>query len=64
MSETPSLSPSDLPRFALDRAERGSLIVAGVLLTGVGFAPQFGGPGYESALAGGLILPSIAAIAK
>ena len=45
------------------RAERIALGIAGVLLAGVGFAPQFGGPGYESALAGGLILPSIAAIA-
>lgn len=38
-------------------------VVAGLLAVAVGFVPQFGGPGYESALAGGLILPSIAAIA-
>jgi tetratricopeptide (TPR) repeat protein len=38
--------------------------VALVLLAAVGFAPQFGGPGYESALAGGLLLPSAAAIAS
>jgi tetratricopeptide (TPR) repeat protein len=45
------------------REELVGLVVAGLLLIGVGFAPQFGGPGYESALAGGLILPSIAAVA-
>jgi tetratricopeptide (TPR) repeat protein len=39
------------------------VLVAALLLAGIGFAPQFGGPGYESALAGGLVLPSIAAIA-
>jgi len=37
-------------------------VVAGVLLTAIGFVPQFGGPGYESALAAGLVLPSVAAI--
>jgi hypothetical protein len=44
------------------RAEQGALGVAALLLIGIGFAPQFGGPGYESALAGGLVLPSAAAI--
>lgn len=44
------------------RAEQGALGVAVLLLSGIGFAPQFGGPGYESALAGGLVLPSAAAI--
>ena len=44
------------------RAEQGALAVAGLLLLGIGFAPQFGGPGYESALAGGLVLPTCAAI--
>jgi hypothetical protein len=42
--------------------ERGTLLVVAVLLGAVGFAPQFGGPGYESALAAGLVLPSAAAI--
>jgi tetratricopeptide (TPR) repeat protein len=37
--------------------------VAGALLIAIGFAPQFGGPGYESSLAGGLVLPSVAAVA-
>ena len=40
-----------------------ALAVASLLLVATGFLPQFGGPGYESALAGGLILPSVAAIA-
>jgi hypothetical protein len=37
--------------------------VAGALLLGIGFLPLFGGPGYEHALASGLILPGAAAIA-
>ncbi len=45
------------------RAEQVALGIAGVLLAASGFIPQFGGPGYESALAGGLILPSAVAIA-
>lgn len=44
------------------RSERVALAIAVVLLGAVGFAPQFGGPGYESALAAGLCLPSIAAL--
>jgi tetratricopeptide (TPR) repeat protein len=41
---------------------RGLAIAAGILAI-VGFLPQFGGPGYESALAGGLVLPSAVAVA-
>jgi len=52
-----------VPRVLSSRVERGALVVAGVLLIAIGFIPQFGGPGYESALAGGLVLPSVAAIA-
>ena len=52
-----------LPRLLGSRVERVALLVAAVMEIAVGFIPQFGGPGYESALAGGLILPSIAAIA-
>jgi tetratricopeptide (TPR) repeat protein len=33
------------------------------LLGGIGFLPLFGGPGYEAALAAGLVLPSAAAVA-
>jgi tetratricopeptide (TPR) repeat protein len=56
------VSSTDLPRLLSSRAERVALLVAFTLLVAVGFIPQFGGPGYESALAGGLILPSTAAI--
>jgi hypothetical protein len=34
-----------------------------VLLGGIGFLPLFGGPGYEASVAGGIVLPSTAAIA-
>jgi hypothetical protein len=40
----------------------GALVVS-VALGAVGFLPLFGGPGYEHALATGLIVPSAAAIA-
>src|SRR5688572_12297997 len=40
----------------------GAVVVA-VLLTAIGFLPLFGGPGYEQALATGLIVPASAAIA-
>ncbi len=40
----------------------GALVVT-VLLGGIGFLPLFGGPGYEHALATGLIAPAAAAIA-
>ena len=41
-------------------------IAAAATLVGmaaIGFVPLFAGPGYESALAAGLILPSLAAVA-
>lgn len=38
-------------------------LIAAVFLAGIGFLPQFGGPGYEAALAAGVVLPSITAIA-
>jgi hypothetical protein len=45
------------------RAHRwATAVVAGGLL-GVGFLPLFGGPGYEQALASGLLVPSVAALA-
>jgi formylglycine-generating enzyme required for sulfatase activity len=34
-----------------------------VLLSGVGFLPLFGGPGYEAALAAGVLLPALSAVA-
>jgi len=49
------------------RRPRGPYAVASavvlVALSGIGFLPLFGGPGYEQALATGLIVPSAAAIA-
>jgi tetratricopeptide (TPR) repeat protein len=38
-------------------------LVASLLLVAIGFVPQFGGPGYESALAGGFVLPLATSIA-
>ena len=38
-------------------------VLVGLLMTGLGFVPLFGGPGYESALAAGLIVPAFVAIA-
>jgi hypothetical protein len=40
-----------------------AVIVVGVTLSAVGFVPLFGGPGYEHALASGVVLPAAAAIA-
>lgn len=39
------------------RSQRRALLVALVLLGGIGFLPLFGGPTYEFALASGLVLP-------
>jgi tetratricopeptide (TPR) repeat protein len=46
------------------RAQTVAALVALVAMASVGFFPQFGGPGYESALAAGLVLPSLAAVAS
>jgi tetratricopeptide (TPR) repeat protein len=48
------------------RASRAQVCAAGsvaAVLGGVGFVPLFGGPGYESALASGLCVPTAAAVA-
>ena len=42
-------------------APRASAVVAALMLA-VGFVPLFGGPGYEQALATGLVVPSASAI--
>jgi hypothetical protein len=42
---------------------KNTAIVVGVLMAAAGFLPLFGGPGYEHALATGLVVPSAAAIA-
>lgn len=44
---------------------RAHQIVAGIvflLMGAIGFVPLFGGPGYESALAAGILLPSIVSV--
>jgi hypothetical protein len=43
--------------------QRVSVVVVAVVLLAIGFVPLFGGPGYEHALASGLVVPSAAAIA-
>jgi hypothetical protein len=49
--------------LALARSPRGiASIVVFVALFAIGFVPLFDGPGYEHAIASGLIVPSIAAI--
>jgi hypothetical protein len=40
-----------------------SAVVVAVLMGAIGFLPLFGGPGYEHALASGLVVPGAAAIA-
>src|SRR5438270_10862411 len=45
------------------RAQTVASFLAFASLLGIGFMPLFGGPGYEIALAAGLILPSLAAVA-
>ncbi len=52
-----------MPRFLRSRAPVIGLVVALVALGAIGFLPLFGGPGYESALAAGIVLPFAVAIA-
>jgi tetratricopeptide (TPR) repeat protein len=49
--------------FHRSREQRWAAGAVAVVLLGVGFVPLFGGPGYEQALASGLVVPSAAAIA-
>lgn len=55
--------PSDLPPFLRSRAPAIGLGLAAAAVFALGFAPLFDTPGYEIALAAGLIVPSAAAIA-
>ncbi|MFO0757079.1 MAG: hypothetical protein U0359_11355 [Byssovorax sp.] len=50
------------PPFLRSRPAHIGLATAAALLGAIGFLPLFGGPGYESALAAGLVLPSAVAI--
>jgi tetratricopeptide (TPR) repeat protein len=63
-----ALSDATTPGFEYrplwrSKALRRAALVSGLGLGGLGFAPQFGGPGYEAALAAGVVLPTSAAIA-
>jgi hypothetical protein len=49
--------------LARSTSQRAAAIVAAVGLFAIGFLPLFGGPGYEFALAAGLVLPTAAATA-
>ncbi|AKT39637.1 tetratricopeptide repeat protein [Chondromyces crocatus] len=51
-----------MPPLLRSRQVRIGASVTAVAMALVGFIPLFGGPGYESALAAGLLVPSIAAI--
>ena len=44
------------------RAVRIGALLTAIAFVGYGFIPQFGGPGYESALAAGLVLPALTAL--
>jgi tetratricopeptide (TPR) repeat protein len=44
------------------RAVRITAIIVALAFFGFGFIPQFGGPGYESSLAAGLVLPAATAL--
>ena len=52
-----------MPRLLRSRPAIVGLVVAVLGLGAVGFLPLFGGPGYESALAAGIVLPFAVAIA-
>jgi tetratricopeptide (TPR) repeat protein len=51
-----------MPRLLRSRPALVGLVVALLGLGAVGFLPLFGGPGYESALAAGIVLPFVVAI--
>ncbi len=52
-----------LPPLARSTALCVAAVIAFVVLGAIGFLPLFGGPGYEAALAAGLVLPATAGIA-
>ncbi len=49
-----------LPRLSRERLAGAAVVLVALGL--IGFVPLFGGPGYENALASGLIVPAVAAI--
>ncbi len=52
-----------MKKLLRSRAQRAAAVVVALVVGGVGFLPLFGGPGYEHALASGLVVPGAAAIA-
>jgi tetratricopeptide (TPR) repeat protein len=50
------------PGLVLGTPRGATALVVTLLLGAGGFLPQFGGPGYEAALLGGVVLPSASAI--
>ncbi|MEO6601824.1 MAG: hypothetical protein ABIQ16_18240, partial [Polyangiaceae bacterium] len=53
---------SPFPPLRRSRAARVAALCVAIGFAGSGFIPQFGGPGYESALAAGVILPAATAL--
>nr|QDA77062.1 hypothetical protein [Jahnella sp. MSr9139] len=51
-----------MPRFLRSLPARIGAAIVAALMGLIGFIPLFGGPGYESALAAGLLVPGAAAI--
>ena len=67
-SHLPRVGWPPKPRSAVDlalrsRAQTIAAVLAFASLLAIGFMPLFNGPGYEIALAAGLILPTLAAVA-
>ncbi len=56
------MAESTFPPLWRSRAARVSAAFTALAFLGFGFIPQFGGPGYESALGAGLILPAATAL--
>lgn len=68
LEERPSLLPAarqrTLPPFGRSRPMIVALSIATAFGVGMGFVPQFAGPGYEISLAYGAILPSVLTVAS
>lgn len=52
-----------MPPFLRTKAPRIALVIVGVTMALAGFLPLFAGPGYESSIAAGLLLPFVTAVA-
>ncbi len=59
MSET---AQATLPPLLRSRAVRVGAAFTALAFVAYGFIPQFGGPGYESSLAAGIVLPATTAL--